>query len=243
MNEFWRTKASNERGEHLLQLTTRIIDACEGHYTIWQHRRHLIDALNVNLLDELAFIRQYTVERPKNYQLWHHREAIMMRLLETSEESSIRSLIATEREDLYLVLMDEPKNYHAWQYRQRLTRQLPLIMVDGELELTRTMLVADPFNNSAWNHRFFVLGLMKTMSGTTSAPPHWNDELALVNQSLGLAENVHIENQSVLSYCHSLPLLYSEALRAEVRSAVHELLSKSFPWHHLLYQRLFLIRE
>lgn len=242
MSEFWRAKASDERSEHVLQLTTRIIDVCEGHYTVWQYRRHLVDALKVDLLSELAFVRQYTVERPKNYQLWHHREAIIVRLFEASEEGSIRSLIAAEREDLYLVLMDEPKNYHAWQYRQRLTRQLPSIMVDGELEFTRIMLIADPFNNSAWNHRFFVLNFMNTM-GRTNAPPHWNDELELVSQLLKPAEDFHIENQSILSYCHSIPLLYSDASKAAVRSAVHESLEKSFPWHRLRYQRLFLTRE
>lgn len=242
MGEFWRAREAGEQSERLLQLTTRIIDTCEGHYTVWQYRRRLVDVLHVDLHGELAFVRQYTVERPKNYQLWRHREAIIARLLESRDEGNLRPFIEAEREDLCLVLMDEPKNYHAWQYRQWLTRQVPAAMVDGELEFTKDMLLADPFNNSAWNHRFFILNFLKANNGT-AAKLHWDGEVELISRLLRPAEDAHIENQSILNYCHSLPLLYAPPSMAAVRSTMRDLLTRSFPWHHHLYQKLFLVRE
>lgn len=240
--EFWRAKAAGDKSEQLLRLTARIIDACEGHYTVWQYRRHLVDVLKVDLRGELAFVRQYTVERPKNYQLWRHREAIVLRLLQTHHAEEMRSVVAAEREDLSLVLIDEPKNYHAWQYRQWLVRQTPSsILLGEEAAFTKQALFADPFNNSAWNHRFFVLTFIKTADYAT-AMPHWTEELELVGRLLGMAEGAHIENHSILNYCHALPLLYAEPGLAAVRSATQDLFS-SFPWHHRLYQKLFLTRE
>lgn len=60
--------------ERALRLTERIINICEGHYTAWLYRRTIILALmsqSINFLfDEIQFIRQYTVDCPKNYQLW-----------------------------------------------------------------------------------------------------------------------------------------------------------------------------
>lgn len=57
-----------------LQLTQDIIDQCEGHYTVWQYRRRLIKGLQIDPVQELLFIRKYTNDRPKNYQLWYFCE-------------------------------------------------------------------------------------------------------------------------------------------------------------------------
>ena len=72
-------KRLNERlqaglwNEESLQLTTRILELCEGHYTVWQQRRKIIHNMASNELywKELLFIRQYIVETPKNYQIWY----------------------------------------------------------------------------------------------------------------------------------------------------------------------------
>lgn len=50
----------------------------------------------------------------------------------------------------------DAKNYHVWSYRQWLVRRFDL-WEKGELESTEEMLKKDIRNNSAWNHRWFVV--------------------------------------------------------------------------------------
>ena len=53
-----------------------------------------------------------------------------------------------------LILAKDEKNYHAWQHRQWAIKTFDLF--DGELEVTVELLKSDVYNNSAWNHRYFV---------------------------------------------------------------------------------------
>ena len=49
----------------------------------------------------------------------------------------------------------DAKNYHVWSYRQWLVRHFSLW--DTELPYIEELLEADVRNNSAWNHRWFVV--------------------------------------------------------------------------------------
>lgn len=50
----------------------------------------------------------------------------------------------------------DSKNYHVWSYRQWLVKRFGL-WDDGELEAVDMLLKMDVRNNSAWNHRWFVV--------------------------------------------------------------------------------------
>lgn len=50
----------------------------------------------------------------------------------------------------------DAKNYHVWSYRQWLVRRFGLWDV-GELAVVDGLLQADVRNNSAWNHRWFIV--------------------------------------------------------------------------------------
>lgn len=112
--------------------------------------------MGVNPLEELSFIRQYTVNTPKNYQLWRNREAMVSLVLnKPSSAEETRLIKEGELRDLDMVFEDEPKNYHAWQYRLWLVGHLSLDP-QGEVDFTKRLLSNDPFNNSAWNHRYVL---------------------------------------------------------------------------------------
>jgi protein farnesyltransferase/geranylgeranyltransferase type-1 subunit alpha len=100
-------------------------------------------------------------------------------------------LLEDELEDLQLVLIDEPKNYHAWQYRQWLIRKFGSWKT--EWIFTEEMLKADPWNNSAWNHRIFLIN---------------NDEGVDLNMEIPFLERFiragAIGNLSILNYLHEL---------------------------------------
>lgn len=69
--------------------------------------------------------------------------------------SHIATLPTTEIPFLSLMFSLDAKNYHVWSYRQWLVRHFSLW--DSELPTINTLLAQDVFNNSAWNHRWFVL--------------------------------------------------------------------------------------
>jgi len=50
----------------------------------------------------------------------------------------------------------DSKNYHVWSYRQWLVKRFALWDA-GELEAIEDLLEKDVRNNSAWNHRYFVV--------------------------------------------------------------------------------------
>lgn len=106
-----------------------------------------------------------------------------------------KELLSAELEDLRLVLMDEPKNYHAWQYRQWLIRHYNL-WDDNELAYTAELLSRDPFNNSAWNHRYFVL-----MAGFK--PIDWQAELTFLTFIMEDEDRI-LDNHSFLNYIHAI---------------------------------------
>ena len=106
-------------------------------------------SLKNSLNDELEFIRALTIEAPKNYQLWQHRQIIVERM--ASVEVAAMDLEATK----FQLSLDN-KNIHCWQYRQWLLRHFNLPF-EMELEYTEELLKSDVYNNSAWNHRYFLI--------------------------------------------------------------------------------------
>ena len=63
--------------------------------------------MKADLRLELEYIDTYADENPKNYQIWHHRRAIVGKLGDASKELEFCGT----------VLQEDNKNYHAWAYR------------------------------------------------------------------------------------------------------------------------------
>lgn len=76
----------------------------------------------------------------------HHRQTVV---------SHIATLPPSEIPFLSLMFSLDSKNYHVWSYRQWLVRHFSLW--DSELPTINALLTQDVYNNSAWNHRWFVL--------------------------------------------------------------------------------------
>ena len=51
----------------------------------------------------------------------------------------------------------DSKNYHVWSYRQWLVKRFDLFDKPEELEWTHSMIEEDVRNNSAWNHRYYLV--------------------------------------------------------------------------------------
>ena len=55
------------------------------------------------------------------------------------------------------MLEQDSKNYHVWSYRQWLVKRFGLFDDEDEMKWTESMIDADVRNNSAWNHRWFLV--------------------------------------------------------------------------------------
>jgi protein farnesyltransferase/geranylgeranyltransferase type-1 subunit alpha len=55
------------------------------------------------------------------------------------------------------MLERDEKNYHVWSYRQWLVKRFDLFANPEELQWTESMIDADVRNNSAWNHRYYLV--------------------------------------------------------------------------------------
>ena len=90
------------------------------------------------------------METPKNYQLWQHRQIIV-------EWINLPEVFYQDLEDTKVQLSLDSKNIHCWQYRQWLIRKTGMKSMDSELKYIETLLNEDVYNNSAWNHRYFLI--------------------------------------------------------------------------------------
>ncbi|KAF9737887.1 hypothetical protein PMIN06_004273 [Paraphaeosphaeria minitans] len=162
----------------VLGLATKILKQNPEYYTIWNHRRRVLNALfsgknadgsSKHAVDDLlrndlqltfALLRQY----PKCYWIWNHRNW----LLETAESQQGddvgRQLWSGELLLVNKMLSADSRNFHAWSYRrfvtthiERLTPrtegQAPQSMTESEFEYTSSMVRSNLSNFSAWHHR------------------------------------------------------------------------------------------
>lgn len=140
-----------------------------AHYTVWLYRFAIIQALNISLLDELAWLNKISLTHLKNYQIWQHRQLLLdhyypvfvtpegadQATAENNEE--VRKFALSELEFLKEMLDQDTKNYHVWSYRQYLVRKLGMFDMAEEMQIIETMILEDIRNNSAWCHRFFLV--------------------------------------------------------------------------------------
>ena len=67
-------------------------------------------------MEELDYMDQFAQDNPKNYQIWHHRRAVVTELrnqrIKLDEELGEREMIFTEA-----VFEEDAKNYHSWAHR------------------------------------------------------------------------------------------------------------------------------
>ncbi|XP_063934300.1 protein farnesyltransferase/geranylgeranyltransferase type-1 subunit alpha-like [Zophobas morio] len=136
---------SGEISERCLELTKNVILLNPANYTAWRYRRYLLFHLKMELSEEFAFTEEIALSFPKNYQVWHHRHALVEFTNDASRELAFTALL----------LDCDGKNYHAWTHRQWVIKKFQLF--HDELNYSSDMIGEDVYNNSAWNQRNFVI--------------------------------------------------------------------------------------
>ncbi|KAJ2786010.1 CAAX geranylgeranyltransferase alpha subunit [Coemansia javaensis] len=204
--------AKGEVSRRALALTARVIEANPGHYTVWVYRKRLVEDLAADIAAELDWVCDISEMYPKNYQLWHHRETLVTRLLppaaalDLPEDRRIaHPTIRRELQFLGRAIGEDSKNFHAWSYRQWLVATYAIW--DQELAFVDTMINEDVRNNSAWNQRYFVV-----LRGRDPASAALDDALVLREIDYAV-ENIKLapNNESPWSYVVGMLLRHAPA--------------------------------
>lgn len=105
-------------------------------------------------LEELSWTRAACQRTPKSFQVWYHRQEIFA----ICADGELQHLLSDELADLdENIFTLDAKNYHAWSYRIWLTKRYAASdTLKNELETTNRLIQDNPFNNSAWNYRYFL---------------------------------------------------------------------------------------
>ncbi|KAI9658859.1 MAG: CAAX geranylgeranyltransferase alpha subunit [Alyxoria varia] len=254
----------NEQSERVLALTEHMIELNPAHYTVWLYRAKVLEALKKDLREEMVWLNGVSLKFIKNYQIWHHRQVLLERMVkagivrkrreagrvsfkdqnsegggggdkenrragstvDTSDETKTTThdphssqweddesedIIEGEFDFINQMLAKDAKNYHVWSYRQWLVRFLSL-WDDGstsaeddseqppsELEDLDRWLDKDVRNNSAWNHRWFIV-FGRGYGPATVRDEHWERELQYAMVRIRLAP----QNESPWNYIRGL---------------------------------------
>lgn len=201
----------DERSERALWLTQRVIDLNSANYTAWNFRRTCLFSLKKDLEEELDFVAKIAKDSPKNYQLWHHRKALLEHINKPCDEFVVTAM----------VLQLDEKNYHVWGHRQWLLRKFG--SWDQELLFVDSLLKKDIRNNSAWNQRHFVIEQTTGFGGKVV-----ETELAYTRQKLLLAPS----NESAWNYLEALAGKQECAMHKEFVNVALELIEKKPACRH-----------
>ena len=197
---YWRA-LRNECSERVLPLTATCLKINPANYTVWHHRRLCLEVvyrskeagtteklsssssttgttsseLNNYVTADLQLAAALGGANPKNYQIWHHRRALLETVLLQYKDNVDQSapLVTAELDYIASVLREDAKNYHAWTHRQwciqKLATALPNNTIwDAELQFAAQLIQQDRRNNSAWNHRWFVTHRGRTQTALTA---------------------------------------------------------------------------
>ncbi len=167
MSTFRAILAKQEISHRSLALTTHCLYLNASHYTVWQFRRFVLLGLGFHsdqLNDEFQWLKGICRDNPKTYQIWHHRQWLIEHSTADCKENDVlKSLLAEELSDLNELLADDGKNYHLWTFRMFLISHFENLlkssdMLLNEMKFAENIIVSvDPFNNSAWNYKHWLL--------------------------------------------------------------------------------------
>lgn len=163
--------AKNGVSERALALTEDLIGMNPAHYTVWIYRMSVlkglwgkgtgiigdasksVPSLSVSSEDddeqlwrqieeEIGWLNEVAIRNLKNYQIWHHRHALVDLLpshRDISDDSAekthssmpgrLERFVAEEQRFLASILSLDTKNYHVWSYRQWLCTRFPAILL------------------------------------------------------------------------------------------------------------------
>lgn len=210
MDIFNALLSTKEYSERSLKVATEVIDIIPAYYTAWCYKLEIILSLKKNLADELLWLDEFTLENPKNYQIWSYRTALLKEYTRENPTADLKDLLKKENVILKLMLQEDSKNHHVWGYKSWLMSFLKLDAWDLNTELAYSdfLIGEDVLNNSALCFRYNIIDHMVAAAGSIG------DKRAIFFEESRYAEEkirVYPDNISSWNYHYRfLELLYQE---------------------------------
>ena len=206
---------SKEYSERSLYITGEIINLIPAYYTAWNFRfqilQHIIENITENwqtnnedtfqdvkscivskLNDELDLLDEFTLNNPKNYQIWSYRQAILSKLHPNPS-------FQRETPIIQMMLDDDTKNHHVWSYRkwcckffffsQENKKEIKntILNLSNEWAFVDAFVERDIYNNSAWCHRNYILQQLQTNDNKANHLLEIQSEIQYTKEKIDLA--------------------------------------------------------
>ncbi|KAF2156905.1 protein prenylyltransferase [Myriangium duriaei CBS 260.36] len=180
--------AANEMSERALELTDDIIGMNPAHYTVWLYRAKILTSLDRDMRQEIVWLNQVALAHQKNYQIWHHRQMLLDRINDPAGEIAfINRMLKGDAKNYHVWSYRQwlVRRFGLWTSTQDNGRTDPEMLEPSddedtsltqpdappppprstELEETALFIATDVRNNSAWNHRFFLVNANENSPG------------------------------------------------------------------------------
>jgi geranylgeranyl transferase type-2 subunit alpha len=152
---------------------TKLLNENPEYYTIWNHRRRILNALlsadalpqsaddlmQADLQLTFALLRKF----PKCYWIWNHRNWLLRQAESILGADASRKLWSGELQLINKMLHADSRNFHAWGYRRFVVSQIDRLAVatqgpnpslaEPEFEYTTKLIKTNLSNFSAWHNR------------------------------------------------------------------------------------------
>jgi geranylgeranyl transferase type-2 subunit alpha len=152
---------------------TKLLNENPEYYTIWNHRRRVLNALlsaeappqsaddltQGDLQLTFALLRKF----PKCYWIWNHRNWLLRQAESILGADASRKLWSGELHLINKMLHADSRNFHAWGYRRFVVSQIDRLatatlgptpsLAESEFEYTTKLIKTNLSNFSAWHNR------------------------------------------------------------------------------------------
>ena len=195
----------------MLGLVTKLLNENPEYYTVWNHRRRIINALFATasaedasepkpedlIQDDLRLTFGLLRKFPKCYWIWNYRNWLL-EAGETKLGADVgRELWSGELLLVNKMLHADSRNFHAWGYRrivvswiERLTKneegEAPQTLTESEFDYTTKMIKSNLSNFSAWHNRSKLIPRMLTERNADAKTRRnlLDSELALICEAI-----------------------------------------------------------
>ncbi|OBA25776.1 protein prenylyltransferase [Hanseniaspora valbyensis NRRL Y-1626] len=198
-----------EYSERAYVITNEVIETIPAYYTAWCYKLDIVLNLQKNLQKELLWLDEFSLENPKNYQIWSYRIELLKKFIKDKTFSNDKVLLKNENIILKLMIEEDSKNHHVWGYKSWLMNFLKLDLEDLNLELEYSdfLLREDVLNNSAWAFRYNILTKIIKIADNES------DKIEIYKEELDYARDkidVYPDNVSSWNYYFRIIEILSE---------------------------------
>ena len=179
-------------------LTSKLLVWNPEYYTLWNHRRRLLDAQLSTLPEpeaastlqaDLQFILPLLIKFPKCYWIWNHRLWLLNQTTERLSAARAREFWTEELRLVAQMLARDGRNFHGWGYRRTVVDALesealaptteetsdssggkkPESRTQEEFDYTTRMIRTNLSNFSAWHNRSKLIPKLLTERGASAS--------------------------------------------------------------------------